>query len=328
MSRWYHFVDSQTVLGAIQQESYGFQTFFANRVGEIQKAGPVTDWWWVLSQYNVADLVTRGCSPEQLDGDSLWQRGPEFLTRALEEWPMKSAAEVASGTREVVSKLQKKAFSAIITRAQVKKLSASGGPTSVDAMVRDRVIMWPPMVDEGVPLPGAATGASPTAPGVCSTKRFCCSTLVRQMDLSRFATLTNLCGTEGYIRRVVHSWLLSRSRASEREQWEAVLTVQEREDAFKDLCLAAQTGVAFPTTTLNHLVVNKDRATGLLLCHSRIQSIDMEGPGVPLIPCKEWISTPLAEEAHCSNHEGVAGTLLHEEDSLGRARPKSCLQSH
>lgn len=43
--RWYHFVDSQTVLGAIQWESYGFQTFFANRVGEIQKAGPVTDWW-------------------------------------------------------------------------------------------------------------------------------------------------------------------------------------------------------------------------------------------------------------------------------------------
>lgn len=42
IDRWYHFLDSQTVLGAIQWESYGFQTFFANRVGEIQKAGPVT----------------------------------------------------------------------------------------------------------------------------------------------------------------------------------------------------------------------------------------------------------------------------------------------
>ena len=62
--RWYHFVDSQTVLRAIQRESYGFQTFFANHVGEIQKAGPVTDWCWIPSQFNVADLVTRGCSPE------------------------------------------------------------------------------------------------------------------------------------------------------------------------------------------------------------------------------------------------------------------------
>lgn len=35
---WYHFVDSQTVLGAIQRESYGYQTFFANRIGESQSS--------------------------------------------------------------------------------------------------------------------------------------------------------------------------------------------------------------------------------------------------------------------------------------------------
>lgn len=30
---WHHLVDSQTVLGAIQRDSNGYQTFFANRVG-------------------------------------------------------------------------------------------------------------------------------------------------------------------------------------------------------------------------------------------------------------------------------------------------------
>lgn len=30
VERWYHLVDSQTVLGVIQRESYGYQTFFAN----------------------------------------------------------------------------------------------------------------------------------------------------------------------------------------------------------------------------------------------------------------------------------------------------------
>lgn len=47
VKKWYHLVDSQTVLGAIQRESYGFQTFFANRVGEIQSSTDVQDWWWI-----------------------------------------------------------------------------------------------------------------------------------------------------------------------------------------------------------------------------------------------------------------------------------------
>lgn len=47
VTRWIHFVDSQTILGAIQKASYGYQTFFVNRIGEIQKAGPVEDWRWV-----------------------------------------------------------------------------------------------------------------------------------------------------------------------------------------------------------------------------------------------------------------------------------------
>lgn len=46
VERWLHLVDSQTVLAAIQRESYGYQTYarYANCVGDIQKAGPVQDW--------------------------------------------------------------------------------------------------------------------------------------------------------------------------------------------------------------------------------------------------------------------------------------------
>lgn len=40
---WSCDVDRETVLGAIQRESYGYQTFFSNRVGEIQKPGAVHD---------------------------------------------------------------------------------------------------------------------------------------------------------------------------------------------------------------------------------------------------------------------------------------------
>lgn len=106
VEKWFHFVDSQMVFGAIQKESYGFQTFLANRVGEIQKASPATDWWWIPGSDNIADLVTRGCSPELRKGSSRWQTGPDFLAQTVEDWPMKSASEVAAAARDAVGELQ------------------------------------------------------------------------------------------------------------------------------------------------------------------------------------------------------------------------------
>ena len=44
---------------------------------------------------------------------------------------------------------------------------------------------------------------------------------------------------------------------------EAVLTLEECEDALRDLFLAAQEGVAFPHTTLSRLAVYKDVDSGL-----------------------------------------------------------------
>lgn len=73
---WVHFVDSLTILGAIQKESYGYQTFFSNRIGEIQMAGPVDDWRWVDGYLNISDIVTRGATPEELDEESEWQQAP------------------------------------------------------------------------------------------------------------------------------------------------------------------------------------------------------------------------------------------------------------
>ncbi len=152
VEKWFHFIDSQTVLGAIQKESYGFQTFFANRVGEIQKAGPVTDWWWIPGEINIADLVTRGCSPELLGENSVWQKGPEFLSSPVEDWPIKSASEVAADAREVVSRLQRKAFAAVLTRAQAKKLLNPDSPGGEDPIVTGGVSRAPASSGNGIKL--------------------------------------------------------------------------------------------------------------------------------------------------------------------------------
>ncbi|KAL3973928.1 GTP-binding protein [Sarotherodon galilaeus] len=120
VERWYHFVDSQTVIGAIQRESYGYQTFFTNRIGEIQSSTRIQDWWWIPGPQNIADVVTREASPRDLDEDSEWQNGPRFLSLPVSEWPVRSAKELAATAKENVNKLQRKAFVAALTRAKIR----------------------------------------------------------------------------------------------------------------------------------------------------------------------------------------------------------------
>lgn len=118
VDRWIHFVDSQTILAAIQKDSYGYQTFFANRIGEIQKAGSVDNWRWVEGKENIADLITRGSTPEDLAEGSAWQEGPGFLKLPFESWPVKTAREILPSVSEEIGGLQRKAFSAAVIAAE------------------------------------------------------------------------------------------------------------------------------------------------------------------------------------------------------------------
>ena len=143
VAHWVHFVDSQTILGAVQKDSYGYQTFFANRIGEIQMARPVEDWKWVDGNHNIADILMRGATPEELDEESEWQRGPEFLRWPESEWPLQMASEVVTNVADDVKRLQRKAFSAVVTRAQSQKAS-SPSKTAVRADVGDSALQPPP----------------------------------------------------------------------------------------------------------------------------------------------------------------------------------------
>lgn len=275
VKKWYHLVDSQTVLGAIQRESYGYQTFFANRVGEIQSSTDVQDWWWIPGPANIADIITRGASPDALTEDSEWQSGPKFLQLPDDEWPKKSARDVAAQARDKVTRIQKKTFVALLSRCRLKTAQN------------------PAQLEYERPPAGAA---------------------VRHLvDGKRFSNLRRLIGTVAWIWRATKKFLSAKTR--DQEMWEAVpssgiLTVRERRDVFRDLCLAAQEGVNFPGTTTDRLVVYRDQTSGLLVCGGRIQTFKEDRRAVPLLPFQAWLSTLLAREAHSKGHEGVAGTLL------------------
>lgn len=312
IKRWFHLVDSQTVLGAIQRDSYGYQTFFANRVGEIQKAGPVEDWWWIAGNVNIADIITRGATPEGLGEDTAWQNGPKFLKLPLEEWPIKSAKDVVADARDSINKLQRKAFSAVVTRAQAKK---GIGATPQDITPQNNQEVEGPDADLTHPSLHSNTSQEP-AQGRVHTGSITESLL----DVKKFSSLSRLIGVVAWIHRAASTWLDMKSKASKQAKWEAkpsteeprtlVLDAKSRESAFRELCLAAQKDVTFPDTTTNRLVVFKDNESGLLVCGGRIQSFSEDKTAVPILPQDAWISTLLAQEAHNVNHEGVAGTLL------------------
>ena len=46
--------------------------------GEIQSGTNVEYWYWTATQKNIADWLTRGKRPEEIDRNSPWQKGPGF----------------------------------------------------------------------------------------------------------------------------------------------------------------------------------------------------------------------------------------------------------
>ena len=75
----------------IKKVSTRFRVYEGVRIGEIQAAtnGDVSCWAWMSGQNNVADWLTRGRSPDQLDNDSQWWNGPPILYIPVEDWGLK-----------------------------------------------------------------------------------------------------------------------------------------------------------------------------------------------------------------------------------------------
>ena len=91
VSKVIHLTDSEIVHAMVHRQSYGFNTFVANRVGEIQQHSLSNEWAWVSGSplENVADIITRGSSPNELAAESMWQNGPAFLSLPESQWPVR-----------------------------------------------------------------------------------------------------------------------------------------------------------------------------------------------------------------------------------------------
>ena len=97
------FSDSRVTLAWIQGMPRSYKPFVSCRVSEIQSNSNPADWYHCPTAENVADDVTKGITPKELNGR--WFNGPSFLTLPEEQWPMEmgipDAQEVNKERRKV-----------------------------------------------------------------------------------------------------------------------------------------------------------------------------------------------------------------------------------
>uniref|UniRef100_A0A914UQF9 Peptidase aspartic putative domain-containing protein n=1 Tax=Plectus sambesii TaxID=2011161 RepID=A0A914UQF9_9BILA len=78
--------DSKCVLGWIHSKSGMLPKFVANRVHEIHNL-KMTNFRYVPTKENPADLGSRGCTADELKDNHLWWTGPPWLTEDQQKWP-------------------------------------------------------------------------------------------------------------------------------------------------------------------------------------------------------------------------------------------------
>ncbi|XP_061726521.1 uncharacterized protein LOC133532048 [Cydia pomonella] len=99
-ARRYFWCDSSTVLHWLNNNTRVYKAYEANRLGEIDSLTNISEWRYVPTKLNIADIATR----EVFNYESFmneWFKGPQFLYSHERSWPLNlfepEAIEVFSG---------------------------------------------------------------------------------------------------------------------------------------------------------------------------------------------------------------------------------------
>lgn len=79
---------STSVLKYIRNETSRFKVFVAKRVSQIFQVSCPTQWRYVNTSSNPADIASRGMKVEVFVSDATWVSGPHFLLHPESEWPV------------------------------------------------------------------------------------------------------------------------------------------------------------------------------------------------------------------------------------------------
>lgn len=82
-----YWTDSTTVLCWLRTDPRSYSAFVSNRLGEIDDLSYVTEWRWVPTKLNPADIGTRDVEMPDLAPSGRWFSGPLFISEPEAAWP-------------------------------------------------------------------------------------------------------------------------------------------------------------------------------------------------------------------------------------------------
>ena len=88
-------VDSECVLGQIEDEKTNHKAFVGNRLSKIRKIARPSEFRYVDSKNNPADLCSRGIQAHETEKWKFYLEGPEFLKKREECWPKRPVPDKA-----------------------------------------------------------------------------------------------------------------------------------------------------------------------------------------------------------------------------------------
>ena len=99
----FYWVDSTATLCWIRNERL-WKQYVQNRVSEIRSLSSPEEWHFCPGSLNPADLPSRGIADKIRDKESVWYKGPEFLSQPEDQWP---SDPVATNSDEILSEVVK-----------------------------------------------------------------------------------------------------------------------------------------------------------------------------------------------------------------------------
>ncbi|XP_055589710.1 uncharacterized protein LOC129741920 [Uranotaenia lowii] len=109
--------DSMITLHWIHQPPSKFNIYVANRVAEVQRLTVGGSWNHIAGFENPADIISRGATPQELSGNTLWWEGPPWLKLESTNWPRRFTVMDSSHVKpeDLEEKVQQKPSLAAVT---------------------------------------------------------------------------------------------------------------------------------------------------------------------------------------------------------------------
>ena len=99
-----------------------YKPWVANRLFELQKRMGKAEVHWLPGIDNSSDLASRGCLPNELIDNDLWNFGPPWLLKGKEEWPSHALTKEESESIENVDSGERRAAEKAISAAVHKRV--------------------------------------------------------------------------------------------------------------------------------------------------------------------------------------------------------------